>query len=124
MDKKRILIVDNDDTILTLLRTLLDSYGYETLGALNGKTAIDILAREIGIDLIILDIMMPRVSGWQVMEFLKGHHNLNKIPVIMMTAKADDESVNKGLYNEQVSDYIIKPFEMDDFIDRVESVVH
>ncbi|RMH69822.1 MAG: response regulator [Gemmatimonadetes bacterium] len=121
--KKRVLIVDNDDTIVTMIEMLLDNIGYEARGVLNGGTAIKMLETDANYDLIILDVMMPSVNGWQVMEFLKADKRLGSIPVMLMTAKADDESISKGLHDEHAADYIIKPFEMDDFIHRINKLV-
>ncbi len=122
MAKKRILLIDNDKTIVVLLKTILSTRGYDTQVALNGKEALDILNRDTNFNLIILDLMMPSVNGWQVMQFLKSNKDLKSLPVMIMSAKADDESIRKGLTEEQADDYIIKPFDVDEFVSRIKSI--
>ena len=104
----QILLVDDNTTNLQLLRDTLDGYGYKLLAAKNGETALSI-ARKANPDLILLDIMMPEMDGYEVCKRLKADEATLHIPVIFVTALTDAEDEAKGLELGAV-DYITKPF--------------
>lgn len=104
----QILLVDDNTTNLQLLRDTLDGYGYKLLAAKNGKTALSI-AQKAKPDLILLDIMMPELDGYEVCRRLKDDQATAQIPVIFVTALSDAEDEAKGLTLGAV-DYITKPF--------------
>lgn len=104
----KILVVDDVRENVTLLRFQLESEGYQVLDAGNGQQALAI-ANEQSPDLILLDVMMPGMTGLDVVKNLKQTQQLNKIPVILVTANSDDESVVEGL-DLGAYDYIIKPY--------------
>ena len=104
----QILLVDDNTTNLQLLRDTLDGYGYKLLAAKNGKTALSI-ARKANPDLILLDIMMPEMDGYEVCKRLKADEATEHIPVIFVTALTDAEDEAKGL-SLGAMDYITKPF--------------
>jgi len=104
----RILLVDDNTTNLQLLHETLDGLGYKLLIAKNGKTALSI-AQKAKPSLILLDIMMPEMDGYEVFRRLKADENTGQIPVIFITALADEEDEAKGLGLGAV-DYVTKPF--------------
>jgi diguanylate cyclase (GGDEF)-like protein len=104
----KILVVDDVSENVTLLRFQLESEGYVVVEALNGQQAIEI-AEQQSPDLVLLDVMMPGMTGLDVVRILKQAQQLNKIPIILVTANSDDESVVEGL-DLGAYDYIIKPY--------------
>ena len=107
-NNKLILIVDDVPRNLQVLATILYDDGYEIAIAENGKTALEIL-NTIAPDLILLDIMMPDVDGFEVCRQIKSDHQLSSIPIIFLTAKNDTESIVKS-FEIGASDYVTKPF--------------
>jgi len=105
---EKILIVDDEKNIATLIELHLEMEGYKTSIAYDGATAFERLS-EYTPDLIILDIMMPRMDGWELCRELKGNRKFSDIPVIMLTAKSHKDDIKKG-WNLGVADYITKPF--------------
>ncbi len=108
MSKKRILIVEDEESLLKLESILLTSKGYEVKGVSNGQAALDAVAEEHP-DLILLDIMLPEVDGFEVCRRIKNDDQTRHIPVIMLTAKKSREDMARG---EKVGAdwYITKPF--------------
>ncbi len=106
--RKSILVVDDEPDVRMILEALLTQSGYSVSEARDGREALDILADK-KFDLMILDLMMPRLSGEEVMEQLRLQERLKDMPVIMLTAKAQQKDVEKG-YKEGASFYIVKPF--------------
>jgi CheY-like chemotaxis protein len=117
----RILICDDDPAILRVLQVNLEVEGYETLLAHHGEEALKIAGSEKP-DLIILDIMMPRMDGYQTCDALKADPETKGIPVVFLSAKAQDSDIEKGKSYE-VEDYITKPFDPDTLIEVVERVI-
>ena len=106
MQEKTILIVDDTVENLDILEELLEQY--DIISVTNGKDAIDIANKE-KIDLILLDIMMPYMNGYEVCKTLKSNKDTKDIPVIFITAKTDEESIEKA-YEVGGADYVTKPF--------------
>ena len=106
MSKKILVVDDNIDSIM-ILRSILESQGFTVLAAQNGLEALEIVARELP-DLVLLDVMMPQMSGIEVLERIKTTHATSKVPVIMVTAKIQDEDVMTG-YQHGADYYITKP---------------
>jgi DNA-binding response OmpR family regulator len=105
---KRILVVDDDENILNLERTILEQKGFEVTGAQGGAEALKILA-EKAFDLVLLDVMMPEVDGFTVCRRIKEDARLKDIPVIFLTAKGGGEALAEGFESGAVM-YINKPF--------------
>lgn len=106
---KRLLMVDDEPEILRLVESRLKANGYEVLTALDGLTALEIAKKEKP-DLIILDLMLPKMDGYKVCGLLKKDSRYSKIPIILFTARAQEE--DKKLGEEVRADaYIVKPFE-------------
>lgn len=108
MSKKKILIVEDEESLLKLESILLTSKGYEVTGVSNGQAALDSLAEDQP-DLVLLDIMLPEIDGFEVCHRIKNNPSTKHIPVIMLTAKKSREDMTRG---ERVGAdwYITKPF--------------
>jgi two-component system response regulator VicR len=117
---KKILVVDDEPDILELIKDILKSK-YDVYTAKNVKEAVSILEK-VKIDLIILDIMMPQIDGWDFLWMIRGSEKYREIPVIIVTARADAEDQLIGL-KEGVKDYIVKPFLPNELINRVEEIL-
>ncbi|MGH2753446.1 MAG: response regulator [Actinomycetota bacterium] len=121
MASKRILICDDDPVILRLLEVNLELEGFHVLLAHHGEEALEIATRESP-DLIVLDIMMPRLDGYQTCQRLKEQEGTKDIPVIFLSAKAQASDVELGR-SFGVADYLTKPFDPDDLIEVVNRFV-
>jgi len=117
---KRILIVDDEQDLLDLVGLILRDAGYEVDTALSGESALRKLRKE-RFDLVLLDIMMPRMDGWEVLKILKVDTRTQDIPVAMLTCKTDAKDKLYGL-QEGAVDYITKPFSSDELIARIEGI--
>ena len=115
-NKETILVVDDTETNIDLLVELLDEK-YEILVALDGESALDLL-EEQKIDLILLDIMMPNMDGYEVCKRVKNNEKIKNIPVIFITAKTDEASIEKA-YEIGGIDYIAKPFKVKELFARI-----
>lgn len=114
--KDTILVVDDTQKNVEILVELLSDY--DVVVARDGQTAINILLEDSSIDLILLDIMMPDMDGFEVCQKIKQNIQINKIPIIFLSAKSDDESLQKG-FDIGAVDYIIKPFKPIELFSRV-----
>ena len=103
-----ILVVDDEVDVRTLCRVNLEYEGYGVIEANDGQQGLEVARREKP-DLILLDLMMPNLDGWQVIEALKEDESTARIPVVLLTAKTDEASQLRG-FQEGVFDYITKPF--------------
>lgn len=123
MDPKHatVLVIDDEPDVRTLCKVNLEFSGHTVVEASGADQGVRI-AQEIKPDLILLDLMMPKVDGWAVMERLKEDDGTASIPVILLTARADDESQLKG-WSEGVLDYITKPFNPLSLVRLVERVL-
>ena len=107
-DRRRVLVVDDEPDVLLLCRVNLEFEGYEVMEAADGVEAMS-RVRERRPDVILLDVMMPRMDGWQVLTELKSDERLRDIPVVMLTAKVQDQDQIRG-WSSGASEYITKPF--------------
>jgi DNA-binding response OmpR family regulator len=114
----QILIVDDDPHIRELLRVLLRQEGYETLEAQDGLAALAVL-ENAKVDMVILDIMMPIMDGWELSKELRKHYDL---PMLMLTAKGETLHKVKG-FELGTDDYLVKPFEPQELVVRVKAVL-
>lgn len=115
MGKTTILIVDDESRIRKLIRDFLEREGYRILEAADGIAAMDIFYANKDIDLIILDVMMPRMDGWQVCKEIREY---SKVPIMMLTARAEEQSELKG-FELGVDEYVAKPFSPKILVARV-----
>ena len=116
---KKIMIVDDEDDVRTSVGQFLEASGYKVIKAENGNDCLQKLEQEIP-DLVLLDIMMPGMNGWDVAARIKEKPEWNAIPIVFLTAKGDDMSV--GIGGMASVDYIVKPFDIIDLKQRLEKV--
>lgn len=107
--KQRILLVDDEPHIVELVKFRLELSGYEVIAAHNGMEALE-KAQNDRPDLILLDVMMPGMDGYEVATKLKENRHTRRIPIIMLTAKAEEEDIKEAIRVGAV-DYIVKPFD-------------
>ncbi|MCQ2523509.1 MAG: response regulator transcription factor [Lachnospiraceae bacterium] len=120
MDKIKVLVVDDESRMRKLVNDFLSKKGYEVIEASNGKEALDIFFEdESGIGLLILDVMMPVMDGWQVCKEIRQY---SKVPIIMLTAKAEEHDELMG-FELGVDEYITKPFSPRILTARVEAIL-
>ncbi len=115
MEKIKILIVDDESRMRKLIRDLLEREGYQILEAADGVEAMDQFYSEKDISLIILDVMMPRMDGWQVLREIREH---SKVPIMMLTARTEEQNELKG-FELGVDEYVAKPFSPKILVARV-----
>ncbi|PID85283.1 MAG: DNA-binding response regulator [Chloroflexi bacterium] len=119
MRKQRILIVDDDKAVVRLMRAYLAQAGYEVLVAYDGETAVHILRRE-NPDLVLLDLMLPGMDGWEITRLMRSDPNLASIPIIMLTARVDDVDKIVGL-EMGADDYVTKPYNPREVVARIKA---
>ena len=114
---KKILIADDETDIVETLQFMLEVEGFECLTAYNGEDALNMAKREMP-DLLILDVMMPKINGYKVCRLLKFDAKYKNIPILMVTARSQEE--DKMIGEETGADeYITKPFEINDVVEKV-----
>lgn len=118
-DLYKVLIVDDNPKYL---EDVLPYYGYEVVCALDGEKAIEILNKDNTIDLVLLDVMMPKLNGWETLKIIRRTPKTKDIPVIMVTAVNEDQKMISGL-KTGADDYIIKPFILPNLLARMEAVM-
>lgn len=121
MAKNKILIVDDEEDIVNLVRLILEDAGYEVFTATNGVEALDRI-RTKTFDLVLLDIMMPLLSGWEVLKELRENAQTREVPVALLTARASPRDDNRQ-HPTTYCDYITKPFEPDDLLMRIRQIL-
>ena len=119
MDKLKILVVDDESRMRKLVRDFLVKQNFEVLEAGDGAEALDIFFGTEDIALIILDVMMPKMDGWQVCREIRQY---SKVPIIMLTAKSDEKDELQG-FDLGVDEYITKPFSPKILVARVEAIL-
>ncbi|HDN80600.1 MAG: two-component system response regulator [Chloroflexi bacterium] len=121
-EKRLILCIEDEQEMIDLIRIILEKRGFEVKGALGGEEGLR-MAREEKPDLILLDLMMPGMDGWEVYHQLKNDETLKDIPVIVVTAKSQGIDKVLGLYIAKVDDYITKPFGPNELLESVNKVL-
>lgn len=119
MDKLKILVVDDESRMRKLVKDFLTKSNYDVLEAEDGSQALDIFFEQNDIALIILDVMMPKMDGWQVCKEVRSY---SKVPIIMLTARADERDELQG-FELGVDEYISKPFSPKILVARVEAIL-
>lgn len=119
MNSIKILVVDDESRMRKLVKDFLVKQGYSVLEAANGEEAVDTFVEDKDISLIILDIMMPKMDGWQVCKEIRA---LSEVPIIMLTAKTDERDELLG-FELGVDEYISKPFSPKILVARVEAIL-
>jgi two-component system response regulator VicR len=119
---KRILCIEDEAEMIDLMQLILSRKGYQVSGAAGGQEGLEKVRAEMP-DLVLLDLMMPDMGGWEVYQQMKSDEKMKDIPVIIVTAKAQSIDKVLGLYIAKVDDYIAKPFSPSELIDSVEHVL-
>ena len=119
---KNILCIEDEPEMIDLIRLILTRHGFNVQGAYGGREGLKMI-RENAPDLILLDLMMPDVDGWEVYQQIKADEKTNNIPVIVVTAKAQNIDKVLGLHIAKVDDYIAKPFSPQALLESVERVL-
>jgi DNA-binding response OmpR family regulator len=117
MNSKKILIVDDEVDLVETVRFPLEMEGYHVLVSYNGEDALN-QARKENPDLILLDLMLPKLDGYKVCRLLKFDDKYKHIPILMLTAKTQEKDKALGM-ETGANEYITKPFEMDDLLKKV-----
>jgi twitching motility two-component system response regulator PilG len=122
MQKKRVLIVEDEESLLKLETILLTVKGFEVVGAFTGKMAIEKLASE-NFDLVLLDIMLPDVDGYEVCRLIRNDPRTSTLPIVMLTAKKTQEDHDKGVLCG-ANAYLTKPFRSAMIIDEINNLLN
>jgi DNA-binding response OmpR family regulator len=118
---KKIMVVDDEPDILFTVGQMLELSGYEVIRAIDGKDCLNKLCKMTP-DLVLLDIMMPEMSGWDVAAKIKENPSWCNIPIVFLTAKGD--TMSKGMGSMAAADYITKPFDIKDLKNRVDKILN
>jgi two-component system response regulator VicR len=121
--KKRILCIEDHPEMIELIQLILGQEGFEVEGAVGGREGLEAISQNPP-DLVLLDLMMPDVDGWEVFRQMKADDVLKEVPVIAVTAKAQKIDQVLGLHIAGVDDYIAKPFSPKDLIKSVERILN
>ena len=121
-DKKKILVVDDELDMLMVIKLRLESSGYEVITATDGLEGLNV-ARKARPDLIVLDVMLPKMNGYKVSRFLKFDEEYKHIPIVMLTALAGEEDRSTGI-ETGANAYIAKPFETQELLDTIRRFLH
>ena len=119
MDKMKILVVDDESRMRKLVHDFLARNNYDVIEAANGEEALDIFYEDKDIALIILDVMMPKMDGWEVCAEIRRN---SKVPIIMLTAKGEERDELQG-FELGVDEYISKPFSPKILTARVDAII-
>ena len=117
-----ILCIEDEAEMIDLMRLMLEREGYRVIGAEGGEAGLERIREEMP-DLVLLDLMMPGVDGWQVYQHLQTDRAFEDIPVIVVTAKAHDIDKTLGLHIARVADYIVKPFGSQQLLESIRCVL-
>jgi DNA-binding response OmpR family regulator len=121
-EKKVVVCVEDEPEMIDLIKLILARKGFNVIGANGGEKGLNTI-REWKPDLVLLDLMMPDMDGWEVYQQLKADKDTKSIPVIVVTAKAQSIDKVLGLHIAKVDDYISKPFSPQELMDSVDAVL-
>ena len=122
----RVLIIDDDREMVTLGRLILERDGFEVFSANSGQEGLNILYKpENGIELVLLDVMMLGMDGWQVLQTIRANEKFSNLPVIMLTARHYLENENEtSTYAGMFDGYVVKPFVVKDLIKKINTLIN
>jgi len=120
-DRPVVLVADDDPDILTLVSFRLERAGYDVIRAHDGEEAVR-LAVERGPDLAVLDVMMPKLDGYEATKRLRGNEGTSELPVILLTARVQEADIARGV-EAGADDYVTKPFSPQELRQRVQAVL-
>jgi two-component system response regulator VicR len=118
----RVICIEDEPEMIDLVQLILSRRGFEVTGAMGGREGLETVKREKP-DLVLLDLMMPDMDGWEVYQQMKADETMRDIPVIVVTAKAQSIDKVLGLHIAKVDDYITKPFGPQELLNSVEKVL-
>ncbi len=121
-EEKRLVCIEDEPEMIDLVRLILSRKGFNVIGANGGVEGLEVVRREKP-DLILLDLMMPDMDGWEVYQQIKADEELREIPVVVVTAKAQSIDKVLGLHIAKVDDYITKPFGPQELLESVEKIL-
>lgn len=119
---RRVVCIEDDPGMIELMKLVLDRKGFEFIGANGGQVGLEAMRRTEP-DLVLLDLMMPEMDGWEVYRRMKADEKLDKIPVIVVTAKREDIDKILALHVAKVAGYIMKPFSPNELVRAIEQVL-
>ena len=119
MDRQKILVVDDEGRMRKLVRDFLVRDGFDVLEAGDGEEALELFDKQEDISLIILDVMMPKLDGWETAKEIRRD---SKVPIIMLTAKSDESDELRG-FDVGIDEYVTKPFSPRTLVARVEAIL-
>ncbi len=119
---RRVMYIEDDQEMIDLVEMILTRRGFQVRSAQGGRSGLDLIGQDPP-DLILLDLMMPGMDGWEVYQQLKSSEKTSAIPVIVVTAKAQPIDRVLGLHIAKVDDYIAKPFRPQELVDSIERVL-
>jgi DNA-binding response OmpR family regulator len=119
---RKIVYIEDEQEMIDLIRLILVRKGYEVFGASGGREGLDLI-RKLLPDVVLLDLMMPDMDGWDVYQQMKADETTRQIPVIVVTAKAQSIDKVLGLHIAKVEDYISKPFSPQELVNSLERVL-
>jgi DNA-binding response OmpR family regulator len=120
--KKVVVCIEDEPEMIDLVKLILGRKGFELVGAVGGREGLDTV-RKLKPDLVLLDLMMPDMDGWEVYQQMKTDDDLKTIPVIVVTAKAQSIDKVLGLHIAKVDDYVTKPFGPQELLQSVGKVL-
>lgn len=120
---RRVVYIEDDPEMIDLVMLILSRRGYRVQGAQGGRNGLDVIFQDPP-DLVLLDLMMPGMDGWEVYQQLKANENTRSLPVIIITAKAQAIDRVLGLHIAKVDDYISKPFRPQELLESIERVLN
>jgi two-component system, OmpR family, response regulator VicR len=121
-ERKKVVCIEDEPEMIDLVKLILGRKGFDLIGAMGGREGLDAV-RRIKPDLVLLDLMMPDMDGWEVYQQIKADDELMNIPVIVVTAKAQSIDKVLGLHIAKVDDYVTKPFGPRELVDSVRKVL-
>jgi two-component system response regulator VicR len=119
---RRVVYIEDEQEMIDLVRLILVRKGFEVIGATGGREGLDLI-RQIKPKLVLLDLMMPDMDGWDVYQQMKADEATRHIPVVVITAKAQSIDKVLGLHIAKVDDYISKPFSPQELVESVEKIL-
>ena len=121
-DQMRVVCIEDEPEMIDLVRLILGRKGFDVIGANGGIEGLETVKREKP-DIVLLDLMMPDMDGWEVYQQIKADPDLREIPIVVVTAKAQSIDKVLGLHIAKVDDYITKPFGPQELLESVEKLL-
>jgi DNA-binding response OmpR family regulator len=121
-NQRRVIYIEDDPEMIDLVNMILSRRGFAVKGAHGGRKGLEMVLQDLP-DLVLLDLMMPGMDGWEVYQQIKANEKTHNIPVIVITAKAQAIDRVLGIHIAKVDDYISKPFHPQELLDSIERVL-